>query len=95
MQRSPLRELECFGECRQVSSRLEGFRGTVLHVAEVASSTQSTARLVQFWVLAGLSSAGLTHSTLKVYVAALAYQAPLGGQSVDRLPPLYTFLSEA
>ncbi len=31
------------------------------------------------------SSAGLTHSTLKVYVAALsAYRAPLGGQSVGR-----------
>ncbi len=27
MQRSPLRELDCFGECRQVSSRLESFRG--------------------------------------------------------------------
>ncbi len=31
------------------------------------------------------SSAGLTHSTLKVYVAALpSYRAPLGGQSVGR-----------
>ncbi len=26
MQRSPLRELDCFGECCQVSSRLESFR---------------------------------------------------------------------
>ncbi len=26
MQRSPLRELDCFGECRQVSSRLETLR---------------------------------------------------------------------
>ncbi len=33
-------------------------------------------------------SAGLTHSTLKVYVAAIAaYHAPLGGQK----PPSYVF----
>ncbi len=69
---------------------------TVLHGAEVASSAQSTARLVQFWVLAGLSSAGLTHSTLKVYVVAFWPTAPLSvvSQWVDF--PLYTcFLQRA
>ncbi len=38
-------------------------------------------------------SAGLTHSTLKVYVAAIAaYQAPLGGQSAGRHPLVTRFL---
>ncbi len=39
------------------------------------------------------SSAGLTHSTLKAYVAALlAYRAPLGGLSVGRHPLVTRFL---
>ncbi len=39
------------------------------------------------------SSAGLTHSTLKAYVAALpAYHAPLGGLSVGRHPIVIRFL---
>ncbi len=39
------------------------------------------------------SSAGLTHSTLKVYVAALpAYRNPLGGQSVGRHTLVTCFL---
>ncbi len=38
-------------------------------------------------------SAGLTHSTLKVYVAALSpYHPPLGGQSVGRHPLVTRFL---
>ncbi len=38
-------------------------------------------------------SVGLTHSTLKVYVAAIAaYHAPLGGQSVGRDPLVTCFL---
>ncbi len=38
-------------------------------------------------------SAGLTHSTLKVYVAAIAaYHAPLGGQSVGKDPLVTRFL---
>ncbi len=38
-------------------------------------------------------SAGLTHSTLKVYVAAIsAYHASLGGQSVGRHPLVTRFL---
>ncbi len=38
-------------------------------------------------------SAGLTHSTLKVYVATLsAYHAPLGGQSVGKGPLVTRFL---
>ncbi len=38
-------------------------------------------------------SAGLTHSTLKVYVAAIAaYHAPLGGQSVGKDPLVTCFL---
>ncbi len=38
-------------------------------------------------------STGLTHSTLKVYVAAIAaYQAPLGGQSAGRHPLVTRFL---
>ncbi len=41
-------------------------------------------------------SAGLTHSTLKVYVAAItAYHAPLGGQSVGRHPLVTRFLRGA
>ncbi len=41
-------------------------------------------------------SAGLTHSTLKVYVAAIAaYHAPLGGQSVGRHPLVTRFLHGA
>ncbi|KAI2659312.1 tRNA-5-methyluridine(54) 2-sulfurtransferase [Labeo rohita] len=37
-------------------------------------------------------SAGLSHSTLKVYVAAIAaYHAPLGGLSVGKDPPCLTF----
>ncbi len=55
----PLQELDCFCECRQASSRyrkismppLTRVRPEVevsLHGAEVASSTQSTARLVEF-----------------------------------------------
>ncbi len=39
-------------------------------------------------------SAGLTHSTLKVYVAA-AYHAPLGGQSLGRHPLITHFLRGA
>ncbi len=43
--------------------------------------------------LQACSSTGLTHSTLKVYVAALlAYHAPLGGQSVGRHPLETSFL---
>ncbi len=39
------------------------------------------------------SSTGLTHSTLKAYVAALpAYRAPLGGQLVGRHPLVTRFL---
>ncbi len=42
------------------------------------------------------SSAGLTHSTLKVYVVGLlAYCAPLGGQSVGRHPLVKCFLQSA
>ncbi len=38
-------------------------------------------------------SAGLTHSTLRVYVAAIAaYHAPLGGQSVGKDPLVAHFL---
>ncbi len=38
-------------------------------------------------------SAGLTHSTLKVYVAAIAaYHTPLGGQSVGKDPLVTRFL---
>ncbi len=38
-------------------------------------------------------SAGLTHSTLKVYLAAIAaYHAPLGGQSVGKDPLVTRFL---
>ncbi|KAI2646865.1 ORF V: Enzymatic polyprotein [Labeo rohita] len=41
-------------------------------------------------------SAGLTHSTLKVYVAAIAaYHAPLGGLSVGRNPLVTRFLCGA
>ncbi|KAL0177345.1 hypothetical protein M9458_026239, partial [Cirrhinus mrigala] len=41
-------------------------------------------------------SAGLTHSTLKVYVAAIAaYHAPLGGLSVGRNPLVTRFLRGA
>ncbi len=41
-------------------------------------------------------SAGLTHSTLKVYVAAIAaYHAPPGGQSVGRHPLVTHFLRGA
>ncbi len=41
-------------------------------------------------------SAGLTHSTLKIYVAAIAaYHAPLGGQSVDKHPLVTCFLRGA
>jgi hypothetical protein len=41
-------------------------------------------------------SAGLAHSTLKVYVAALsAYHAPLSGQSVGRHPLVTRFLRGA
>ncbi len=41
-------------------------------------------------------SAGLTHSTLKVYVAAIsAYHASLGGQSVGRHPLVTRFLRGA
>ncbi len=41
-------------------------------------------------------SAGLTHSTLKFYVAAIAaYHAPLGGQSVGRHPLVTRFLHGA
>ncbi|KAI2653718.1 Fumarate hydratase class II [Labeo rohita] len=37
-------------------------------------------------------STGLTHSTLRVYVAAMsAYHAPLGGMSVGKNPPGYAF----
>ncbi len=40
-------------------------------------------------------SAGLTHSTIKVYVAAIAaHHAPLGGQSVGRHPLVTRFLHE-
>ncbi len=38
-------------------------------------------------------STGLTHSTLRVYVAAVAaYHAPMGGQSVGKDPPITRFL---
>ena len=41
-------------------------------------------------------SAGLTHSTVKVYVAVIAaYHVPLGGQSVGRHPLLIHFLHGA
>ena len=41
-------------------------------------------------------SAGLTHSTLKVYMAAIvAYRAPLGCQSVGRHPLVTRFLCGA
>ncbi len=41
-------------------------------------------------------SAGLTHSTIKVYVVAIAaYHAPLGGQSVGRHPLVTRFLRGA
>ncbi len=70
--------------------------GSSLHGAETASSTQLTARLVQCWSSAGPFSVGLTHSTLKVYVAAIvAYHAPLGGQSVGRNPLFTRFLCGA
>ncbi|KAL0157076.1 hypothetical protein M9458_048322, partial [Cirrhinus mrigala] len=41
-------------------------------------------------------SAGLSHSTLKVYVAAIAaYHAPLGGLSVEKVPLVTRFLRGA
>ncbi|KAI2664245.1 Transposon Ty3-G Gag-Pol polyprotein [Labeo rohita] len=47
-------------------------------------------------VPAGWLSAGLTHSTLKVYVAAIAtYHAPLGGLSVGKDPLVTRFLRGA
>ena len=46
--------------------------------------------------LQALLSARLTHSTLKVYVAAIAaYRAPLGGQSMGRHPLVTCFLCGA
>ncbi|KAI2646170.1 ORF V: Enzymatic polyprotein [Labeo rohita] len=46
--------------------------------------------------LQGRLSAGLSHSTLKVYVAAIAaYHAPLGGLSVGRNPLVTRFLRGA
>ncbi|KAL0165934.1 hypothetical protein M9458_037778, partial [Cirrhinus mrigala] len=51
--------------------------------------TQLTAQSVQL-------SAGLTHSTLKVYVAAIAaYHGPLGGLSVGKNPLVTRFLRGA
>ncbi len=69
-----------------------------LHGTETTISTQSTAcpvgTVLEF--LQASLSAGLTHSTLKVYVAAkLTYHASLGGQSVGKNPLVTRFLHGA
>ncbi|KAL0165643.1 hypothetical protein M9458_037487, partial [Cirrhinus mrigala] len=59
---------------------------TILQKLYALNKTQLTAQSVQL-------SAGLTHSTLKVYVAAIAaYHAPLGGLSVGKNPLVTRFL---
>ncbi len=51
---------------------------------------------VQVSILQARFSAGLTHSTLKVYVVAIAaYYTPLGGQSTGRHPLVTHFLRGA
>ncbi|KAL0168891.1 hypothetical protein M9458_037113, partial [Cirrhinus mrigala] len=62
---------------------------TILQKLYALNKTQLTAQSVQL-------SAGLTHSTLKVYVAAIAaYHVPLGGLSVGKNPFVTCFLRGA
>ncbi len=109
MLRPPLQELDCFGECHQASSRYREFSRPPLARAQGNCTPWSGSftswcggrqldpvncpigTVLEF--LQACSSAGLTHSTQKVYVAALlAYHAPLGGQSVGRHPLVTRFL---
>ncbi|KAL0201493.1 hypothetical protein M9458_004680, partial [Cirrhinus mrigala] len=60
-----------------------------LHGADTTGRTQLTAQSDRV-------SAGLAHSTLEVYVAAIsAYHAPLGGMSVGKDPLAVRFLRSA